>query len=63
MPKYMVKSALKHDGKTYGIDDQVEMDAKQAAPLIASGVLAAPARPVAVTDPGDTKKPAKGQAD
>ena len=38
MPKYPVKSPLKHDGKRYN-KGSVTLDADTAAPLIAAGVI------------------------
>ena len=39
MPKYPVKSPLKHDGNDYAEGDTVEMKAAAAKELIAIGVL------------------------
>lgn len=38
MPKYPVKSPLKHNGKHY-TKGRVEMDKETAAPLIEAGVI------------------------
>ena len=42
MPKYPVKSPLKHDGKLFAPGKTVNMAAEAAAPLINAGVLGRP---------------------
>lgn len=43
MPKFKVESNLKHDGHLHGVDDQIELTAKQAKPLLESGVISSSA--------------------
>ena len=49
MPKYIVKSPVKHDGDRYAVGDEIELSAKQAA-LLGEVVEAA-----------DATEPAKGK--
>ncbi len=56
MPKYTVKSPLRHDGKDCAVDSPVEMDEKTAAPLIAVGAIepeSEKAPPAGPTDPAE----------
>jgi len=53
MPSYIVKEPLKHDGATYAPGAAVDMDAKDAAGLLALGVLA--------EDPDAAKAEKKGK--
>ena len=51
MPTYTVKSPIKHGGQRVMPDETVEMTAKQAAPLLASGDIEVPS--------GEKAKPAE----
>lgn len=46
MPKYEVKSPIKHDGDLYEIGEPIELTTKAAKPLIDLGAIA-PAAPAA----------------
>lgn len=45
MPKYTVKSPLRHDGKDYAPGKPVEMPEEAAERLVADGVLEPAAKP------------------
>lgn len=52
MPKYLVKSPLKMDGKTFKPGDQVELSEKEAPAILAVGTI----EPVDLDETGSKKK-------
>ena len=39
MPKFLANTPIKHDGADVGVDDEIELTAKAAKPLLDAGAI------------------------